>query len=97
MIDEFLKRWISSIELSKLPIPQDLHETILEAIEEVDQTIRVSALSILDKIVSKESFPKIAEKLMQMSNNNSGGDEYIKTLLTMGEQDQYELVEDFGW
>ncbi|CAD7927303.1 unnamed protein product [Amoebophrya sp. A120] len=97
IVDEFLKRW-TSVDHTQLPLPNELHETILEAIEEQDQTIRVVALSILDKIVSKESFPKIAEKLMQMSSNlHSGGDEYIKTLLTMGEQEQYELVEDFGW
>ncbi|CAD7938304.1 unnamed protein product [Amoebophrya sp. A25] len=99
VVDEFLKR-NATVPYTDLPLPSDLHEVVLEAIEEVDQTIRVVALSILDKIVSKESFPRIADKLLRMSNSTShtgSGDEYVKTLLTMGEQDQYALVEDFGW
>ena len=93
-VDDFLKK------NGNVPIfkdNDDLHEKILESIEEVDTSIRGAALRVLDKIVSKELFPKIAEKLLQMSVDNTSAAEYVKTLLSMGEADQYALVEDFGW
>ncbi len=96
-MEEYAARNSTLLEKGELVLYPELHEKMLESIEEHDTTIRKVALSILDKIVTRESFPKVAETLIHMSRNHGNSDEYIRTFLSMAELNEYSMIEDFGW
>jgi len=75
----------------------DLHARVLESIEESDSTARKIALLLLDRIVTPASFVETVKKLMEVSKNSSGSDEFVGTILRMGARDRYALIEDFAW
>eukprot|EP00929_Paragymnodinium_shiwhaense_P048254 TRINITY_DN24421_c0_g1_i1.p1 TRINITY_DN24421_c0_g1~~TRINITY_DN24421_c0_g1_i1.p1 ORF type:complete len:1074 (+),score=312.77 TRINITY_DN24421_c0_g1_i1:150-3371(+) len=80
----------------KLVVPE-LHEKVLQSIEESDTTARKVALHLLDKIVTPASFQDTVKKLMEFSKRAVSPDEFVGTILRMGERDRYALVEDFPW
>jgi len=74
----------------------ELHEKVLESVEESDSSARKIALQLLDGIVSPAIFMDTVKKLMEYAKNASNPDEYLGTILVMGSRDRYALVEDFA-
>lgn len=75
----------------------DLHDQVLQSIEETDVTARNVALKLLDAIVTPAIFADTVKKLMDFSRSSSSNDEFLGTILRMGARDRYALVEDFAW
>jgi hypothetical protein len=96
LVHEMLRVQESNVELVSTWV-KDLHERVLESVEEADPTVRGVALSILDKIVTSENYPDVAKKLYEASDNAAVADAFIGTLLQMGHRNQYLLVDDFAW
>ena len=50
---------------------KDMSGRIAESVEEVDPTLRRTALRILHQMVEPDTFPEIAKKLMEMKSHGS--------------------------
>lgn len=84
------------ISKEKLSMP-DVHEKVLESIEESDPTARKVSLQLLDRIVTPTTFQETVRKLIDFSKKSSQPDEFMGTILRMGSRDRYALLEDFAW
>lgn len=75
----------------------NLEEKVLEQLEDSDPSLQDIGLSLLNKIVTKNKFEEVVERLLNYARSHAYGVKYLRTLLDMGTKNNYALIKDFKW
>lgn len=78
---------------------QDHKDTVLKCLDDEDTTIRISALDLLQGMVTKRSLIDIAKKLLVKIEDADGEyqDHLVETIIDICSQNNYQFITDFEW
>ncbi|CEL99404.1 unnamed protein product [Vitrella brassicaformis CCMP3155] len=75
----------------------DLHQKVLEFVEDSDASLRSVALWLLNEIATPQTFPDIVRRLLRFTRQNPASQDFLRSILAMGKKSNYELVGDYAW
>jgi len=78
---------------------QDHKDTVLQCLDDEDTTIRISALDLLQGMVTKRSLMDIVRKLLVKIEDADGDyqDHLVETIVDICSQNNYQFITDFEW